>query len=553
MNATHSKPTPATGALIGVLLTAPLIALFYLAAGVLGTPFVPFDLFDWLARVLPGGIITFGIDLIVSLIAALNLEDTSRTAKTAEHSMALLVLLVIGAAAGAALFARLRWREAKPDYRPGLILGAVIGAPAAILSGTLNQTASADPFLSPGWILLAFLAWGASYVWVYNALTPSPSPSGRGEEDTPTITNASVDTALQNADVSVEQLDRRGFLIRLGGATAAITVVGAVIGALTNRETLETESAIGARLWSADHPLPNTNAALQPVPGTRAEFTPVREHYRIDINSLPPVIREDSWALTIDGLVDQPLELTLQDIREKYEPLDQFITLSCISNSVGGDLIGTQRWTGVPLKGILNDAKPRENAVQLHITSADGFDEYLSRSLVDTDERIMLAYAWDGLPLPTAHGFPLRVFIPDRYGMKQPKWIVRIELNDTEDEGYWVRRGWDPLAQVQATSVVDTVFVDQDVVQVGGIAYAGKRGISRVEVKVDEGAWQEAQLRDPISDLTWVIWRTEWPFQAGDHTFFVRCVDGNGAKQIETARGSHPSGATGIDRKRATV
>jgi DMSO/TMAO reductase YedYZ molybdopterin-dependent catalytic subunit len=534
---TASKRTLLLGALVGLLLTAPLIALLYLAAGLLGTPFVPFDVFDWLARVLPGGLVTFGIDTIVSIIVALNLEDTSGTAKIAEHIMALLLFLLIGALVGVVLFAFLR-RNHTANLIPGLIVGAIFGAPAAILSAIQNQTASADPLISLAWILLAFLAWGAAYSWTYNKLTQSTS-----------------------ANAEVIPVDRRGFLIRLGSTTAAITIVGAGVGLLSDggSEIALDEERL-ARPWSADNPLPNADAALEPAPGTRPEFTPVRDHYRIDINSLPPVIREENWTLSITGLVDEPLELTLQDIREKYQPLDQMITLSCISNGVGGDLIGTQRWTGVPLKQIIDDARPQENASQLHIFSADGFDEYLSRSLVNTDERVMLAYAWDGLPLPKAHGYPLRVFIPDRYGMKQPKWIVTIELTDQEDEGYWVRRGWDPVAQVQSTSVVDTVAVDalvtegdQTLVPVGGIAYAGKRGIDKVEVKVDDGEWHEASLRDPIADLTWVIWRYDWPFQAGQHTFYVRCVDGQGRQQIETARDTRPSGATGIDRKQASL
>jgi DMSO/TMAO reductase YedYZ molybdopterin-dependent catalytic subunit len=526
----NTKPTLKIGAVVGLLLTAPLIGLFYLSAQLLGTPFVPFDWFDWLARTLPGGLVTFGIDTIVGFIVALNLEDTSRTAKIAEHIMALLTLLLLGMVIGVILFAILR-RLKQPSMIPGWITGAIIGAPAAILSAIQNQNATADPLLSLGWILLAFLLWGAAYAGVYQRLTTEVVPD-----------------------------ENRRFLLKLGGATAAITVVGAGVGSLLGGNEIDLDEEAIGRPWSADNPLPNADAALQPAPGTRPEFTAVSDHYRVDINSLPPVIREESWTLKILGLVDKPLELTLEQIREDFTPLDQFITLSCISNGVGGDLIGTQHWTGVPLKKIIDAARPRENASQIHITSADGFDEYVSRSMANTDERLMLAYDWDGLPLPKAHGFPLRLFIPDRYGMKQPKWITAIELTDQEDEGYWVRRGWDPLAQVRSTSVVDTIAADalverdgQTFVPIGGIAYAGKRGISKVEVRVDDGEWAEAELRTPISDLTWTIWRYEWPFQAGEHLFFVRCVDGRGAVQIETQRDTRPSGATGYHRRRVTL
>jgi hypothetical protein len=158
--------------------------------------------------------------------------------------------------------------------------------------------------------------------------------------------------------------------------------------------------------------------------------------------------------------------------------------------------------------------------------------------------------------LPQRHGFPLRIYIPDRYGMKQPKWITDMEFIDEWEEGYWVRRGWSEDAIVKATSVIDTValndrFEDPDsgqtLVPVGGIAYAGARSISKVEVRVDDGDWVEAQLRQPpLSDKTWVLWRYDWPFEEGDHTFEVRCYDGDGTMQILEETDRRPDGATGI-------
>jgi hypothetical protein len=137
--------------------------------------------------------------------------------------------------------------------------------------------------------------------------------------------------------------------------------------------------------------------------------------------------------------------------------------------------------------------------------------------------------------------------------MKQPKWIETIDVVDHYEEGYWVRRGWDEVAKVKATSVIDTVATEELVerdsstfVPVGGIAYAGARGISHVEVKINDGPWENAQLRMPLSETTWVIWRYEWPFREGSHVIAVRCVDGRGQPQIEETRGSRPGGATGI-------
>jgi DMSO/TMAO reductase YedYZ molybdopterin-dependent catalytic subunit len=304
--------------------------------------------------------------------------------------------------------------------------------------------------------------------------------------------------------------------------------------------------------WSATHPLPNANATVQPAPGTRPEFTPLDRHYRIDINTIPPKIDERQWRLQVTGLVEKSLALTLQDLR-RYDPMHQFVTLSCISNPVGGDLIGTTRWTGVSLQRLLPDLRLKPGATHLKIRSADQFFEVVALDAIKADPRLMLAYAWDGVPLTREHGFPLRIYIPDIHGMKQPKWIESIEVTDRWEPGYWVQRGWNKVAQIHATSVIDTVAVDMTIigagrklVPIGGIAHAGARGISKVEVQVDDGPWELAELRTPVSPLTWVIWRYDWPYQQGKHTFTVRCYEGNGTAQIATANPPEPNGATGL-------
>jgi DMSO/TMAO reductase YedYZ molybdopterin-dependent catalytic subunit len=308
--------------------------------------------------------------------------------------------------------------------------------------------------------------------------------------------------------------------------------------------------------WSGTHPLPNANGAVQPAPGTRPEFTPLDRHYRIDINTIPPKIDQQQWRLKVSGLVDRPLALTLEQL-QSYEPMHQFITLSCISNPVGGDLIGTQRWTGVSLQRLLPDLRLKPGATHLKMRSADQFFEVVSLDAIKGDPRIMLTYAWDGVPLPREHGFPLRIYIPDIHGMKQPKWIESIEATDHWEPGYWVERGWNKVAQMHATSVIDTVAVDmtmidtdhRKLVPIGGIAHAGARGISKVEVQVDGGPWERAELRAPLSELTWVVWRYDWPYQSGRHTFTVRCYEGNGTPQIATPSPPEPNGATGLDTK----
>ena len=250
----------------------------------------------------------------------------------------------------------------------------------------------------------------------------------------------------------------------------------------------------------------------------------------------------------------------MDDLHNNYESRDQYVTLSCISGRIATTLISTTLWTGISLQKILSDLQVRSDARYLDIESADGFHETVDLDLIASDERIMLAYAWDGRPIPMDHGFPLRIWIPDRYGMKQPKWITSMEITGEYRPGYWVDRGWDEVAQVKATSVIDTVATDdvverdgQLLIPIGGIAFSGARGISSVEVKVNNGPWEQAHLRTPLSETTWVLWRYDWPFQKGKHTFAVRCAEADGTPQIEESRGNRPSGATGIHRRRTKV
>jgi DMSO/TMAO reductase YedYZ molybdopterin-dependent catalytic subunit len=525
---------------VAAMLTAALIGIFYFAWRVTGLPFVPFDMFDWLTRALPGHLIAFGIGTMVTIIRALSLGPISTSAKTAEQAMAIGGLFIAGLVGGVIVFLILRAARSAHGLAVGLALGVVVGVPAMLITLHRSETTSVAPAVGAVWVLGAFLVWGAIL--------------GRTEERLITIEKTSVHAA----DAAVRRIDRRRFLVQLGGTTALITVGGAVVGEIAEERRREAMMMASSELmrWSATHPLPNANAAVEPAPGTRLEFTPLEQHYRIDINTIPPKIDERQWRLKIFGLVEKPLTLMLQDLKS-YEPMHQFITLSCISNPVGGDLIGTQRWTGVSLQSLLPDWRLKPGATHLKMCSADQFFEVVSVEAIKADPRIMLTYAWDGVPLARQHGFPLRIYIPDIYGMKQPKWIESVEATDHWEAGYWVERGWNTVAQMRATSVIDTVAVDmtmisadhRKLVPIGGIAHAGARGISKVEVQVDSGPWERAELRTPLSQLTWVIWRFNWPYQSGSHTFTVRCYEGNGTPQVATPMPPEPNGATGLDTK----
>ncbi len=526
------------GTIVGALLTAALIAIFYAGWRLADLPFVPFDVFDWTTRILPGAFIEFIISTMVTAIRVLHLGPTSVAAKIIEQAMGIVGLFITGVVAGGILFNVLRTLRGQYTYLSGLLLGVLAAIPSVLISSSLRKTTATLPLINALWIVFVFVSWGVALIWVYLRLTALSAPAEQGTD----------------RESFAQRVNRRQFLIRLAGYTATITVTGAMVGLLSERHSrLKLESLMP---WSRSHALPNDSAVVKPAPGTRPEYTPLERHYRIDINSTPPRIDGLMWRLWIEGLVEKPMSFTLDDLR-RYEPMHQFVTLSCISNPVGGDLIGTTRWTGVSLKKLLPVLGLKPQATYLKISSADGFFEILSLETVMADERVMLAYAWDGVPLPEDHGFPLRIYIPDVHGMKQPKWIETIEAMDHWEPGYWVVRGWDKVAKMKATSVIDTVAVDMTIIDadqrkrvpIGGIAHAGARGISKVEVRVDDGPWQTAVFRTPLSQTTWVLWRYDWPFQPGKHTFTVRCYDGSDTPQIVQPMPPSPSGASGLFSK----
>jgi len=546
MSTQARSPGAVAGALLGAALTAAQLAIMSLGHLLAGLAFPPFSLFDWTSRHIPGPLITFGIDSMVSTIRALGIGEISQAAKAAEQTLAVVGVMVLGALAGAVLFALLRrWRGRWSGAPAGAAFGGLLALLLLPVILRSDQASTASPWANIAWILLAYAAWGAvlGRAWLRLA----------GPATTPVAAAVAGEAGVSPVAVA-EAVDRRRFMVRLGGATALVTVAGASVSAWLAGMKESARRAASGVPWSATHPLPNADATVQPVPGTRPELTPVANHYRIDINTSPPVLNEATWRLQLSGLVEQPRSWTLAELRQDYPPLDQFITLACISNPIAGSLTSTQRWTGVPLLRLLDQVRRLPAATHLRIHSADDFHETLAIADAMADERIMLTYAWDGLPLPTGHGFPLRIYRPDRYGMKQPKWITSIEAIAGDEDGYWVERGWDRVARMRTTSVIDTVGVDMmlagaddtTIIPVGGIAHAGARGISRVEVQVDDGEWQPAELRDPLSDRTWVLWRFAWPFRPGEHTFTVRCFEGDGTPQIATRSPVRPSGATGL-------
>jgi DMSO/TMAO reductase YedYZ molybdopterin-dependent catalytic subunit len=516
------RPSISLGAAFGALAIAALIAISFGGWIIAGLPFPPFDMFDWTARALPGWLVTFVIEMIVYLSRPFTAAGTSSVAKIGEQATAVAASIAGGALGGALLYGLVGLSN-EPATFLGACFGTIGGGLVLAMEISLDRVESALSIEGVSILAMGF-AWGLAIGFAYDSTNQARVlPSGERLAGTPAG-------------------DRRRFLVRFAVVSAATAAAGLVAGLFRNRPT-----GMGFGRWSATHPLPNAGASVIPVPGTRPEFTPLERHYRVDMNTRPPVINARRWKLRVRGLVRAPLDLAIDEVRG-FEPLHQFVTLSCISNPVGGDLIGTTRWTGVSLATLLSRIDVLPSATHLKVTSADGFWEVVAIDTILRDSRVMLAYDWDGVPLPTEHGFPLRVYVPDVYGMKQPKWVVSIDAINHWEAGYWVSRGWDREGRVKATAVIDVVDPvggaevpnvaeggnaadHRRTVAVGGIAYAGARGISRVEARVDDGEWQPARLRQPLSETTWVVWRADVLIDPGDHVVSVRCYDRDGMLQ----------------------
>jgi DMSO/TMAO reductase YedYZ molybdopterin-dependent catalytic subunit len=291
--------------------------------------------------------------------------------------------------------------------------------------------------------------------------------------------------------------------------------------------------------------------------GVAPLITPNRDFYTISKNFLDPLVRAEHWELVIGGLVRQPRTLRYGDLRS-LPIVSQPSTLNCISNEIGGGLIGTAVWTGVPLAALLTNAGVRPEATHIAFGCEDGYVETLpiARAL---DPTTLLVHTMNGEPLYEVHGFPARLIVPGRYGMKNPKWITRIEAVIRPPIGYWTERGWSPDEPIQTTARIDVPGLFQTIplgpALIGGSAFAGDRGISRVEISIDGGAtWLPADLEPALAPATWVRWVLPWmPTSTGEYTILARARDGDGTLQTATARKSGPGGATGYARREVTI
>jgi len=315
-------------------------------------------------------------------------------------------------------------------------------------------------------------------------------------------------------------------------------------------------------LQSKSKPLGFEDPRLAPL--LDSEVTPTYLFYRIDINPIVPVVDATSWTLTVKGLVNNPLTITYEEIKA-MPSVKEYATLQCVSNKIGGDLTSTALWKGVRLKDVLQKAQVKPGAKYIAVRCYDGYDVGipLERGLLDGS---ILAYEMNLAPLTSEHGYPVRAIVPGLYGMMNPKWITEIELVDNVYEGYWARNGWTNVATedthsfivIPGQAPVRVRFRNLDVeninivpgqkVPVAGIAFAGDRGIAKVEVSTDGGVtWKSASIKDPLSKYTWVLWTAGFtPATAqGNYRIVVRATDKTGKIQTAEVRPPFPDGATG--------
>lgn len=345
---------------------------------------------------------------------------------------------------------------------------------------------------------------------------------------------------------------RRAFLLRAGVMVAGTVVLGSV-GRAVGRGRRHVEEA--RRLLR----LPGVTGARVPhgarlgVEGIEPWATSARRFYRIDTAFVVPTVEPDDWQLRIHGMVDRELVLTFEELI--HRPITQaWITLNCVSNPVGGDLIGNAWWSGVRVADLLAQAGVRPGADAVLQTSQDGWTCGTPLSMLTDDRNAMLAFAMNGRPLPIDHGFPVRTIVPGLYGyVSACKWVVDLEVTRFEDiEAYWTQRGWAEQGPVKLASRIDVPQDGGEIPaaggRVGGVAWAQHTGIAAVEISVDDGPWERTELGLRPTTDTWVQWAATLEVEPGEHTLAVRAVDATGEVQTGVERDTVPDGATGWHR-----
>ncbi|MBI2762723.1 MAG: molybdopterin-dependent oxidoreductase [Chloroflexi bacterium] len=340
---------------------------------------------------------------------------------------------------------------------------------------------------------------------------------------------------------------RRSLLIR-GGLVAVGSVAASAFGrSLLARQRQTTPGAVPVAEDQVSLP---TGADLS-IPGLTPIVVPNADFYRIDTALIPPNVDRTTWQLRIHGMVDREVTLTYDQLIE-LPVIEQYVTIACVSNRVGGDLVGNAKWTGVRLRDVLDMAGVQTGATQMVGRSVDGWTAGSPTAWVmDPEREPMIALGMNGAPLPREHGYPARVIVPGLFGyVSATKWVTELEFTTLEAfDAYWVPLGWAKEAPILTQSRIDVPVRNTQVpagpMKLAGVAWAPDRGVASVEVSIDDDVFREATLSVPISNATWVQWEFPWIATSGSHRARVRATDSTGETQTETATRPDPNGARG--------
>ena len=501
------------------------------------------ELFEGMNDRIPSLVLSAGewfIDVAPGDVAERGIETFGQNDKPALAIGVVVVVLLIGAAVGRFALKR-------------RLIGHVAFAVFGLIGGWL---AARDPLSTNGWswvvgIVAAIAGWATLQLLLHVLTRPERlrmnQTAGRVVED-PTNPAANRRAFLGYAgSAAVFSLGAVGVGRALRGQSAADKARDAID--LTATKTIED---VGSTL--------ETLGDLDDIGGLSSYVTPSTgsSFYRIDTALATPQVDPANWTLKIHGMVDTPLELTYDELLAS-DLTERAVTLSCVSNEVGGNLVGNAVWRGIPLADLLDRAGVQEGATQIVGRSVDDFTAGFPTELVYDGRTAMLAIGMNGEPLPVRHGFPARLVVAGLYGyVSAVKWLDEITLTTWEDfDGFWIPRGWSKEGPMKTQSRIDVpasrAVVTPGLTAVAGVAWAPTRGISAVEVQVDDGDWQPARLGETASNETWVQWVYEWDATEGSHQIRVRATDGEGMTQSATPVPPKPDGAEGHHSVRVRV
>ena len=445
-----------------------------------------------------------------------------------------------------------------------LVAGVVCGVSAAhrrwmgvvatiAVSAIGLSLALGDELASRGRLwLAAILGAGAAVAALLMMLNSfEGSDTGVSYDDEPSPGNG---RPMKAQDPRVKLASRRQFFVVAGGTgVLAATAVG--VGRALRGSSTDASSSV---VLPAPAVLSTSTTDTLDVPGISPYITSNDSFYRIDTALfVPRTSTPDSWKVKVDGMVDHPFELTYRDILA-MDLVEETITMQCVSNEVGGDLVGNAVWRGVPLKTLLDRAGVQPAGVQIVGKSQDGFTAGFPTANALDGRVALVVIGMNGQPLPPEHGFPVRLVVAGLYGyVSGTKWLTEILLTGWDYDGYWVPRGWAKEGPIKTQSRIDVprngAKLSAGKVAIAGVAWAPTRGISKVEVRIDDGDWTPARLGDATNHDTWVQWVVDWDATPGRHTVWARATDGTGAVQIEQQSSPDPDGATGYPVRQVTV